>query len=118
MKELICIVCPKGCHLKVDEENDYKVTGHSCPRGEEYGRVELTNPTRVLTSTVRCVGGAHPRCPVKTAGVIPKGLMFDAVKALDGVELHAPVHVGDVVVENVCGTGVNVVATKDDLGPI
>ena len=72
MKELICIVCPKGCHLKVDETNDYKVTGNGCPRGEEYGKIELTHPTRVVTSTVQCSGGAHPRCPVKTSAPIPK----------------------------------------------
>ena len=60
MTELICIVCPKGCHLKVDEENGYRVTGNSCKRGEEYGKKELTNPTRVITSTVRVTGGLQP----------------------------------------------------------
>ena len=57
MKNLVCIVCPRGCRLAVDEEQDYAVTGNGCPRGAEYGRIELTNPTRVVTSTVRCVGG-------------------------------------------------------------
>lgn len=113
MKELICIVCPKGCHLKVDEENNYAVTGNSCPRGAEYGRLELTNPTRVVTSTVRCIGGAHPRCPVKTDRAIPKALIFAAMEALESVELTAPVHVGDVAVENVCGTGANFVAARE-----
>ena len=112
MKELICIVCPKGCHLKVDENNDYAVTGNGCPRGAEYGRAELTNPTRVVTSTVRIGGAALPRCPVKTNGAIPKGMIFEIMEALDKVELTAPVTVGDVVIENVCGTGVNVVAAR------
>ena len=112
MKELICIVCPKGCHLKVDENNDYAVTGNGCPRGAEYGKAELTNPTRVVTSTVRCVGGSYPRCPVKTNGVIPKGKMFEVMEALNHVELMAPVTVGQVVIENVCGTGVNVVSAR------
>ena len=112
MKELICIVCPKGCHLKVDENNDYAVTGNGCPRGAEYGKAELTNPTRVVTSTVRIQGAALPRCPVKTNGAIPKGMIFDIMKALDEVSLTAPVTVGDVVIENVCGTGVNVVAAR------
>ena len=112
MKELICIVCPKGCHLKVDEENGYAVTGNGCPRGAEYGKVELTNPTRVVTSTVRCMGGTHPRCPVKTDRAIPKGMMFEVMAALDGVELTAPVRVGQVVIENVCGTGANIVAAR------
>ena len=113
MKELICIVCPKGCHLKVDEENGYAVTGNNCPRGAEYGKMELTHPTRVVTSTVRCTGGAHPRCPVKTDRAIPKELMFRVMEELEGVELAAPVCVGQVVIENICGTGANVVAARD-----
>lgn len=113
MKELICIVCPKGCHLKVDEEQNYRVAGNSCPRGEEYGKMELTHPTRVVTSTVRCTGGAHPRCPVKTSAPIPKELILQAVRCLDGVELTSPVRTGDVVVPDVCGTGVDFVATRD-----
>ncbi len=112
MKELICIVCPKGCHLKVDDENGYTVTGNSCPRGAEYGRVELVNPTRVITSTVAVTGGALPRCPVKTSKPIPKALIFEAMKTLDGLELQAPVQLGQVVVENVCGTGANFVAAR------
>ncbi len=113
MKELICIVCPQGCRLKVDEEHGFAVTGNGCPRGAEYGRVELTAPTRTVTSTVRCEGGAHPRCPVKTDRPVPKGSVFSVMEALEGVALAAPVKVGQVVVENVCGTGANVVATRD-----
>ena len=113
MKELICIVCPNGCHLKVDEAHDYAVTGNACPRGAEYGRMELTNPTRVVTSTVRCTGGAHPRCPVKTDRPVPKGRIFDVMEALNGVSLTAPVFLGQVVLENVCGTGANVIATRN-----
>ena len=112
MKELICIVCPKGCHLKVDEDNGYAVTGSGCPRGEEYGRRELTHPTRVITSTVRCRGGTYPRCPVKTSGPIPKERIFEAVALLDGVTVEAPVRLGQVVVRDVCGTGADFVATR------
>lgn len=113
MKELICIVCPKGCHLKVDETQNYQVFGNSCPRGEEYGKMELINPTRVVTSTVRCTGGAHPRCPVKTNAPIPKVLILQAVRCLDDVELTAPVHTGDIVLSNICNTGISFVATRD-----
>lgn len=113
MTELICIVCPKGCHLRVDEENDCRVTGNACPRGEAYGRTELKSPTRVLTSTVKITGGLHRRLPVKTDGPIPKPLLLEAVKLLDGVELRSPVHTGQIVVENLLGTGVNVVATRE-----
>ncbi len=112
MKELICIVCPKGCHLHVDEANDYKVTGNGCPRGAEYGRIELTHPTRVVTSTVRCAGGRYPRCPVKTDQPVPKEQIFEVMRALDQMELTAPVQVGQVVLSDVCRTGANVVATR------
>ena len=112
MRELVCIVCPKGCRLHVDEENEYKVTGNSCPRGEAYGREECTNPTRVVTSTVAVAGGAHPRCPVKTNRPVPKDRMCDVVRALDGLVIPAPVALGQVIVENVCGTGADIVATR------
>lgn len=111
VEELICIVCPTGCHLKVDKKNGYEVKGNTCPRGEEYGKIELTNPTRVITSTVRCTGGAHPRCPVKTDKPIPKGLILQAMKTLETVEFHAPVKLGQVAVADICGTGANFVAT-------
>lgn len=113
MKNLICIVCPKGCHLQVDEDNGYAVTGNSCPRGAEYGKTELLHPTRVLTSTVRVDGGLHRRLPVKTTAPIPKELLFQAMEALNGVTLTAPVTVGQVVITNLLGTGVDVVATRE-----
>ena len=113
MKNLICIVCPKGCHLQVDDEHGYTVTGNSCPRGAEYGKTELLHPTRVLTSTVRVDGGLHRRLPVKTTAPIPKELLFQAMEALNGVTLTAPVTVGQVVIHDLLGTGVDVVATRD-----
>ena len=85
MKELTCIVCPRGCRLRVDEEHDYAVTGNSCPRGAEYGRREVTAPTRVVTSTVRCTGGVYPRCPVKTDRPVPKELVFAVMDAVNAV---------------------------------
>ncbi len=112
MKELICIVCPRGCHLKVDDENGYRVTGNHCPRGAEYGRNELTHPTRVLTSTVKIAGAAHRRCPVKTDRAVPKETLFRIMDLLNDVQLTAPVTCGQVVIENVAGTGANVVATR------
>ena len=100
MKDLICIMCPKGCHLKVDEEHGYTVTGNRCPRGAEYGHNELKNPTRVITSTVRLRSKSACRLPVKTDGQIPKYMMEEAMRLLDKVEVTAPVHVGDVVVSS------------------
>lgn len=112
MKELVCIVCPKGCRLHVDEENGYAVTGFGCARGEAYGKNETQNPTRVLTSTVKLEGGLYRRCPVKTNKAVPKGKLFDIMNTLNEITLHAPVQVGQVVIENVCGTGADIIATK------
>ena len=113
MKELICIVCPQGCRLRVDEANGYAVSGNRCARGEEYGRTELLNPTRVLTSTVEVEGSHIARCPVKTDGVIPKGKMFEAMELVRAVKVCAPVKTGQVIIADILGTGVNLVATRD-----
>ena len=112
---LICIGCPLGCPLTVEMEgNEVKsVTGNTCPRGDAYAKKELTNPTRIVTSTVRVAGGKLAMVSVKTESDIPKGKIFDCVKALKDVEVTAPVKIGDVIVENVAGTGVNVIATKN-----
>lgn len=113
MTELICITCPKGCRLKIDEENNYKVTGNSCPRGEEYGINELKSPKRVITSTVRTNSTEHPRCPVKTNGAIPKGKMFEAMALLDDVLLKAPVKLGEVIIPDLFGTGIDFISCKE-----
>jgi CxxC motif-containing protein len=108
--EIVCIVCPKGCRLRVDQRG---VTGNQCARGEAYGRKEAENPTRVVTSTVRVERAAHPRLPVKTDRDIPKRLIFDVMRALDGVTARAPVRRGDILLADVCGSGANIVATRD-----
>ncbi|MBR4241244.1 MAG: DUF1667 domain-containing protein [Eubacterium sp.] len=112
MKELICITCPRGCHLKVDEDNNFEVTGNACPRGKTYGFNEVTAPKRVVTSTVRTTSEEYPRCPVKTNGAIPKEKMFDAMKLLDSVNLETPIKEGDTVIKNLFETGVDFVACK------
>lgn len=112
MKNLICIVCPKGCHLCVDEHNGYTVTGNSCPRGAEYGKTELTDPRRVITSTVKITAVTARRIPVKTIQSIPKAGIMDVMRALDHVEVKAPVAAGDVVLHDAAGLGVDIVATK------
>lgn len=111
MKELICILCPRGCRLQVDD--DLNVTGNFCPRGIIYAKTEMTNPTRVLTSTVKIKAKNAVRLSVKTSQAVPKGKMFDCMRELDKVMVEAPIHIGDVVIHNICDTGVNVVATKD-----
>ena len=112
---LICIGCPLGCPLEAVMEGAevLTVTGHTCRNGEKYARKELTDPTRIVTSTVRVVGGTLAMVSVKTASDIPKGKIFDCVRELRAIDLHAPVAIGDVVIENVCGTDVSIVATKN-----
>lgn len=111
MRELICIVCPNGCALRAEEENGtLRITGNACPRGEEYGRGELLHPVRILTGTVRVIGGVLPRCPVKSAGGIPKAKLLDAARGLGEITVTAPVFCGDVVGRD--ASGVEIVATR------
>ena len=114
-KHLTCIGCPMGCALTVvmDGGTVTSVTGNICKRGADYGRKEVTNPTRIVTSTVRCAGGNLPCVSCKTASDIPKGKIFDVMKALEGVSVPAPVHIGDVLIANIAGTGVDCIATRN-----
>jgi CxxC motif-containing protein len=113
VQEIICIVCPRGCHLKVDPENDYEVTGNACPRGIPYGKAELKNPTRVITSTVKIKGADLTRCPVKTDQPISKAKMYEVMKMINAVTLEAPVKVGDVIIERILNTDANLVVCRD-----
>lgn len=112
MTELVCILCPRGCHLQVDEANGYAVSGNACPRGIGYGQKELLNPTRTLTSTVKIAGAAIERLPVKTSCEIPKGMLLQAMRLLDEVCVQAPVKLGDVVVPEIPGTEAAFVSTR------
>ncbi len=114
-KEFTCIRCPLGCNVVATLEDGkiVKIEGNTCPRGAEYVTNELTDPRRIVTSLVKVAGGELPVVSVKTASDIPKGKIFECLDALKTVTLTAPVHIGDVVVPDVCGTGVNVVATSN-----
>ena len=111
---LTCICCPMGCQLtaQVEDGKILTICGNSCPNGDKYARKELTNPTRIVTSTVRVLGGSAPVVSVKTAGDIPKGKISDCVLALRWVTAQAPVELGQVLARNIAGTGVDIVATK------
>lgn len=115
MKEMICIVCPMGCHLQVDDSNldDIKVTGNTCLRGPKYAREECTCPKRMVTSVVKVSGGEIAMASVKTSDSIKKELIFEALETLKDVVVEAPVKIGDVVVKDVLGTGVDFIATKN-----
>ena len=110
MKEFICIECPKGCHLKVDDE--LNVTGNTCPRGKKYAINEITCPKRVITSTCVIKSKLVSRLPVMSENELPKEKMFDVVKEIAKLRLEAPIKCRDVVIENVCDTGVNIIATR------
>lgn len=114
-RDLICIGCPMGCPLTVEMDGAevVSVSGNTCPRGDAYARKEVTNPTRIVTSTVMVEGGTVDMVSVKTKEDIPKDKIFECVKALKGVKVKAPVHIGDVILPNVAGTGVDIVATKN-----
>lgn len=114
-RELTCIRCPIGCRVTVSIENGEvtEVTGNTCPRGDDYARKEVINPTRTVTSIVRIEGGALPVLSVKTREDIPKGKMGDVLKELRTIVMKAPVKAGDIVLANAAGTGVDVIATKD-----
>ncbi|WP_432409243.1 DUF1667 domain-containing protein [Wukongibacter sp. M2B1] len=115
-KKMICIVCPIGCHLTVAKDDGgplgYSVTGNKCKRGIDYGIKELTNPTRVITSTVKIKNAHLKRIPVKTNGAIPKDLNFECMKMINSIEVEAPIKMGDVIVKNILGTGVDLVASR------
>ena len=113
--ELTCIGCPMGCPLTVHMENGAvaSVTGNTCPRGDAYARKEVTAPTRIVTTTVRVRGGTLAMVSCKTRTDIPKGKIFDVIRALKDVEVNAPVTIGQVLAENVAGTGVDIIATKN-----
>ena len=114
MRELTCIGCPIGCQLQVKLEGKEvtEVTGFTCKRGEEYAKKECTNPTRIVTSSVYVEGGETGVVPVKTETDIPKEKIFDCIKALKGVVVKAPINIGDIIIENVLDTGVNIIATR------
>ena len=114
-RELICIGCPLGCPLTVTVENNEvtSVAGNTCPRGDAYARKEVTNPTRIVTSTVRVSDGVSPMVSCKTAADIPKGKIFEVTESLKDVVAKAPVAIGDVLLANAAGTGVDIIATKN-----
>ena len=115
LTKLICITCPVGCTLHVTHDGDtiVRVDGEECKRGRDYVRAELADPRRMVTSTVKVNGGLHPLVPVCTSEPIPKGLIFPLLHELRRVELRAPVVVGQVVLENALGTGIDVLASRD-----
>ena len=113
IRELTCIVCPKGCQLKVELDGKAikSITGHTCKRGEEYAKTECTAPRRTLTTTAPVLGGGV--VPVKTDATVPKELLFDCMALINKAYVPSDAEVGYIVIENILGTGANVVTTRN-----
>lgn len=112
-RELICIGCPVGCLITVEKKEDgsLNITGNTCQKGEAYARNEFTAPVRTVTSMIRVEGGRGKVVPVKTASEIPKGKIGECMDEIRRAKALTPVRVGDVLIKNVAGTGVSVIAT-------
>ena len=111
MKELTCIVCPRGCRLTIDD--NLNVTGNFCPRGAEYAKNELTNPKRMITSFMRVKNREDTVVSVKTSTSIPKGMIFEVMEEINKVGVDAPTRIGDVAIKDVLGTGADIIITKN-----
>ena len=112
-KILTCIGCPLGCALTaVPAADGYEISGYTCKRGLEYAKKELTRPGRTVTSTVRVSGGSVNVTSVRTASDVPKDAIFRVMEAINAIVAPAPIAIGDVICEDIAGTGVALTATK------
>lgn len=112
-KNIVCVSCPMGCRMKVTLcGEELKVEGNTCKRGEVYARNEMTDPRRMICSTVRIKGGVHPVVPVKTDKPLPENLKFRCMEIINSIELESPVKMGDVAAANILGTDVNIIVTR------
>ena len=115
-RKFICVSCPLGCGLTVtldDSGEVVNVEGNTCARGASYAKSEVKDPRRVFASTVRVKGGKLPVCPVRSKTPAPKGKLFGIAKAVAEIEPEAPIKIGQVLLHNVCGTDVDIVASRD-----
>ena len=115
-REFTCIICPNGCDITVElDENGaiQSIEGHTCKKGEDYVRQELTHPVRTIATSVLVKGGELPLASVRLDAPIPKEMIFDAMAEIRKVQLTAPVAAGVKVIENLLGTGANVITTKN-----
>ncbi len=112
--EIICVACPKGCRLQARrEDGEILVSRAGCKRGKQYAIGEITDPRRMVASTVRIKGGLHPLIPVYTSEPFPKEQIFDLLEEIRKTEIQAPVKAGDVVMKNALGTNIDIVASRD-----
>lgn len=114
-RSLTCIICPIGCSLEVEmiSEHQILVSGNRCPRGENYGKKEVTAPTRVVTTSVKVEGKKGGYISCKTKGEVPKDKVFDVVKEVKNITVKVPVYIGDILAQNIANTGIDLVATSN-----
>lgn len=113
--KIICVSCPIGCRMTI-QSKDGKITsiiGNACPKGIKYAEEEFINPLRILPTTVKVIGGELPLVSVKTEKAIPKRLLLKAMVEIAEIEVKAPVKIGQVIKDNLIGTGVSLVATRN-----
>ncbi|MCX7970298.1 MAG: DUF1667 domain-containing protein [Negativicutes bacterium] len=113
--KITCVVCPRSCvgTIAADGDGIKSVSGFLCKRGEEYGRAEVTSPTRMLTTTVRINRAILPLLPVVSSRPLPRDMLLTCARHLAAVRVEAPVREGDVIVKNILGLGVDIVAARD-----
>lgn len=113
MIEYTCILCPRGCRLTAEKKGEeITVSGNACPRGEQYAVSEMTNPMRTVTTSVYVTDGDEAMVSVKTSAAIPKAKVEEVLRQAAGMKVKAPLEIGDILIENVAGTGENLVATR------
>lgn len=113
-KEIICTVCPRGCHIRVEGEGEkiLSVEGQGCKRGLEYASAEYAHPVRILTTTVKVAGTESELLPVRSSRPVPREKLFDCMAAIRAVTVELPVKRYDVIIADICGCGADIVATK------
>jgi CxxC motif-containing protein len=113
-KDIRCIICPTGCLVHVENvSGELIIEGHSCKRGEEYAREEFIAPKRILTTTMQVVSGFLPLVPVRSEKPIPKERLEETLKEIAKVKVKAPIKMGDILIKNVLGLDINIIASRD-----
>ncbi|HOO64506.1 MAG TPA: DUF1667 domain-containing protein [Synergistaceae bacterium] len=112
--DTLCVSCPVGCSIRITYEGDavLEVEGNACPRALAFAQKEISNPERVFATTVRVVGGKLPVCPVRSRGPVPKNRIFDISRAVAALSVAVPVEIGQIILENACDTGVDIIASR------
>ncbi len=110
-KKMICINCPRGCHLEISK--DMVVSGNFCLRGKDYAIEEMTHPTRILTTTIKTFDKINPRLSIKSKTGLPKSMIFKVMDKINHTTLKKHVKIGDIVIANICDTGIDMIATKN-----